>query len=193
MSQFAPKQSYKSRAEAYRLFIAPQKLPVSQAKFYLDAERLSMVGTDKTIELATLLAYTKDELKVSSTTGQSLADRSRDDARSLDDDRRAKAEADIKEMQAEESKRKLDEKWLHRDDAWAALAGLVGILRDSLRHQFHVGSAQLVILSGGDPQRSPEVYEGTEEILSRAFNEVVESGHIEGIFAEDPSLPDKDR
>ena len=192
MSDFAPKQVYKNRAEAFRLFISSQKLPVSQAKFYQDADRLQMTGTDKTIELSMLLAYAKDELKVSTPTGQSLVDRSRDDERTLHEDRKAKAEADIKEMQAENDKRKMDEKWLHRDEAWAALAGLIGTLRDSLRHQFHIGSHQLITLADGDPLRGPEVYEGTEEILSRAFNEVVSAGRIEAIFAEqDPADEDQ--
>lgn len=182
---FAPQQSYKSRAEAFRKFIQAQGLPVSQTKFYDDCARLQMVRTDKCIELASLVAYVKEELKISPATGLSLAERSRDEERSKDDDRKAKAEADLKEMQAEEARRKLDEKWLHRDEAWASLAALVGILRDTLRHQFHVGSAQLIQLAGGDPLRSPEVYEGCEETLNKAFNEVVSTGRIEGIFAED--------
>ncbi|HAM41692.1 MAG TPA: hypothetical protein DCP69_10240 [Candidatus Omnitrophica bacterium] len=185
---FAPKQLYKNRAEAYRLFIAPQNLPVKQAKFYQDCDRLKMVGTDKTIELSMLIAYTEDELKVSASTGQSLVDRSRDEERSHHEDRKAKAEADIKEMQAENDRRKMDERWLHRDEAWAALAGLIGTLRDTLRHHFHIGSSQLITLSGGDQQRAPEVYEGTEEILSRAFNEVVAAGRIEAIFAENHTV-----
>ena len=185
MNDFTPKQVYKNRSEAYQLFILPQRLPVKKAKFYEDCSRLQMVGTDKTVELSMLLAYAKDELKISTPTGQSLVDRSRDDERTMHEDRKAKAEADIKEMQAESDRRKMDERWLHRDEAWGALAGLVGTLRDALRHHFHVGSAQLILLAGGDPQRGPEVYEGTEEILSRAFNEVVAGGRIEAIFAEE--------
>ena len=187
MSDFTPKQIYKNRAEAFKLFIEPQKLPVKQAKFYQDCDRLQIVGTDKTVELSMLLAYAKDELKISTPTGQSLVDRSREESRSKDDDRKAKAEADLKELQADQARRAMDERWLHRDKAWAALAGLIGTLRDSLRHQFHVGSVQLITLAGGDPQRAPEVYEGTEEILSKAFNEVVSGGRIEAIFEEDPA------
>jgi hypothetical protein len=186
MSQYTPKQSYKNRSEAFRLFIAPQNLPVSQAKFYTDAVRLDMVLPDKTIQLAALLSYAKDELKVSTTSGQSLVDRSRDEERLKNDDRKGKAEADLKEMQAEEARRKLDEKWLYSDDAWAAVAGLMGTLWDNLLHHFHAGSPHLVHLAGGEPQRSAEVYEGAEEILAKAFNEVTAAGRIEAIFEVDP-------
>ena len=187
MSQYTPKQSYKSRAEAFRLFIDPQNLPVSQAKFYLDAARRDMVLPDKTIQLSALLSYAKDELKVSTISGQSLVDRSRDQERIGHEDRKTKAEADIKEMQAEEARRKMDKDWLYSDSAWAALAGLVGTLQDTLRHHFHVGSPDLITLAGGDLQRAPEVYEGAEAIMAKAFNEVLAAGHIEGIFAQDGS------
>jgi len=182
---FTPKQTYKNRAEAFRQFVQAQNLPVSQSKFYQDAELLHLVGPDgKSIELSSLLAYTREKLKVSPTTGQSLVERSRMEERELHDDRKAKAEAQLKEIQVQEAQRRLDDKWLHRDEAWGALAGLVGTLCDTLRHHFHIGSVRLIELGGGDPQRGPEVYEGTEEILSRAFNEVVAAGRIEGIFEE---------
>ena len=179
-------QSYKTRAEAYRKFIQPQGLPVSQSKFYQDAEQLQLVKPDKSIDLASLLAYVKSELKVDIATGQSLARRTATDDREDNDNRKAKAEADLKEIQAEEARRKLDEKWLHQDEAWSALAALFGTLRDTLRHHVHQGAPELVHLAGGDPGRAPEVYEGAEAILSRSFNEIVTSGRIEGIFTEDP-------
>ena len=187
MSDFIPKQLYKNKAEAFRLFIQAQNLPVSSAKFYQDANRLQMAGVDKTIEISALLGYVKDELKINTATGQSISERFRDEERTSYEDRKAKAEAELKEMQADNERCKMDDRWLYRDDAWAAIAGLIGTLRDSLRHQFHVGAPQLILLAGGDPQRSPEVYEGTEEILARAFNEIVSVGRIDAIFSEDHS------
>lgn len=182
---FSPKQTYKNRAEAYRLFIKVQNLPVGMTKFYDDCVALKLVNPDKSIDLAPLLAYMKDHLKIAPSTGQSLTDRSRENEIADLEFRKAKAEADIKEVQAQEAKRKLDEKWLHQEEAWAAIAGLIGTLRDNLRHQFHIGSAELIQLAGGDPLRSPEVYEKSEEIMNRAFNQVVDAGRIEGLFAEE--------
>lgn len=101
-------------------------------------------------------------------------------------------ELEIRKLKLEVEKRELenrreDDKWLAKEEAWAQLAALVGTLRDALRHQCHVGQAHLVHLAGGDPSRGPEVYEGLEEIIARAFNEVVTAGHIEGVFeVEEP-------
>lgn len=81
--------------------------------------------------------------------------------------------------------RKEDEKWLYKEDAWAQMAAIIGKLRDSLRHQMHVGTVALISAAGGDPQRGPEVYEIGEGLISRAFNEIVEAGRIEGVFAKD--------
>ena len=69
-----------------------------------------------------------------------------------------------------------------KEDAWAAMAGLFGTLQDSLRHHFNTGQGQLVHLAGGDPARGPEVYEGCEELLAAAFNEVCATGKIKGVF-----------
>jgi len=102
--------------------------------------------------------------------------------READEARKIKADADKSEMQAEDMRREQDKKWLHQESAWEALAALVGVLRDSLRHQFHVGQTHIIHLAGGDPVRAPEVYEACEELIGRAYNEVLASGRIEGIF-----------
>ena len=102
-----------------------------------------------------------------------------------DESRRAKAEADIKEMQANKMRREEDAQWLHTDAAWAAVAAILGVLKDSLRHHFHSGQGNLVHLVGGDQGRSGELCEGCEAIVAAAFNEVAGMDRIEGIFAKD--------
>lgn len=93
-------------------------------------------------------------------------------------------EQELKVEKMELANRKEDANWLQKEDAWAQMAAIIGTLRDSLRHQFHVGSVAVIHAAGGDPARGPEVYEQTEELISRAFNEVVNAGRIEGMFAK---------
>lgn len=81
--------------------------------------------------------------------------------------------------------RKEDDKWLYKEEAWAQMAAIIGKLRDSLRHQMHVGTVALITAAGGDHQRGPEVYEIAEGLISRAFNEIVEAGRIEGVFEKE--------
>ena len=102
-------------------------------------------------------------------------------------ERKSRLEIEKLEQEVEKGKlanRKEDEKWLYKEDAWGQMAAIIGTLRDSLRHQFHVGSVAIIHAAGGDPARGPEVYEQTEELISRAFNEVVNAGKIEGVFVK---------
>ena len=72
-------QVYKSRAEAFRLFVVPENLPVKRAKFYDDCERCGLVSSDKSVTLAALMNYARDELKVSpvSATSENVSDSQR--------------------------------------------------------------------------------------------------------------------
>jgi hypothetical protein len=177
---FTPQQAYKNRASAFRLFIQAQGLPVSERKFYNDAHRLGLVRQDKTIELAALLAYVNEDLKINPATGQSLVAR---------DTAQEKEAAELRHIQLKNDKlarenRADDERWLLKEDAHAQMAAIVGLLRDSLRHHAHRAAAAIIHLAGGEVSRAPEVYEGVEEeILSRAFNEVAGAGRVEVMFA----------
>jgi len=176
------KQFYKNRAEAFRLFIAAQKLPVSQAKFYQDADRLGLPDSDKTIKLSALLAYVKDDLKISLSTGESLTQRNRSQETEDLELRKLKAETERKERENEDSARALDKLWLHRDAAEEALAGLVGALQDALDHQIYSGVPGLIHTAAGEPGRIDEVTESLKVMVSNAFSEVLATEKIEGIL-----------
>ena len=94
-------------------------------------------------------------------------------------------EQELKVQKMELANRKEDANWLEKEEAWAQMAAVIGTLRDSLRHQLHIGTVALIHAAGGDPARGPEVYESAEELLSRAFNEVITAGRIEGMFAKE--------
>jgi len=175
------KATYKTRAEAFRLFIQAQGLPCSQAKFYQDCDRLNLMRQDKTIHLADMMAYVRSELQVNPTTGITLVEKDREREKQDLEIRKLRAEIEAREL----TNRKEDAKWLLKDDAFAQMAAIFGLLRDTLRHHFHLGQSALVLQAGGDQSRAPEVYEGVESILSAAFNDVAGLGSLEVLFDGD--------
>lgn len=167
---------FKNRKEA--LDWLQSRGQISQGKFYQDCDGgMITIGPDKTVSKYQVMEYAEKVFGYTRQTGPTM------------DMALRKERLEIEKLEMEVEKRKLenrkdDEKWLLKEDAWAQLAALIGTLRDSLRHQFHVGQSHLVHLAGGDHQRGPELYEGCEELLARAFNEVCNAGHIEAVFEE---------
>lgn len=166
---------FKNRKEALA-WLHSKNIQISQGKFYQDCEAGKItVHPDKTISKFQVAEY-----------GERLTGQYRQAPPSMDmDDKKRRLEIEKLEQEVEKGKlanRKEDDKWLYKEDAWAQMAAIIGTLRDSLRHQLHVGTAALIHVAAGDPGRGPEVYETAEELISRAFNEVVNSGKIEGVF-----------
>lgn len=168
---------FKNRKEA--LAWLKSKGQISTGKFYQDcADGKITIYPDKTISKFQVAEYA-DRLFGSYRQPQPSHDMA---------DRKARLEVEKLEQEVEKGKlanRKEDEKWLYKEDAWAQMAAVLGTLRDSLRHQLHVGTAALIHVAAGDPARGPEVYQTAEELVSRAFNEVVNSGRIEGMFEKE--------
>jgi hypothetical protein len=180
---FTPKQSYKNRAEAYRLFILPQGLPVGQTKFYNDAERLGMIQTDKSLELASLMAYVKEELKIDPATGQSLVEREQE-KKSSELDLRVK---ELKIEKLEREKLREDGKSLTKDEARAQIVAILGMLRASLRRWYRTGTHEIIKKCDGDHARENEIYEYLDLLLRHSFNDVAGAGKIEGMLVKSKS------
>jgi len=171
-------ERFKNRIQAHN-WLQSQGYKISRGKFYNDCEAgFPAVHKDGPVSRFQVLQYGQ-QLDVER---RSIAPVDLSAQREEAETRKAVADAKKAEIQAEDLQREQDAKWLHRDEAWAQLAALIGSLRDTIRHQFHVGSAHLIHLSGGDPTRAPEVYEGMEEILAKAFNDTLAAGRIEGMF-----------
>ena len=176
------KATYKDRAEAFREFIQARSYAVSRAKFYEDCRRLAMIEADKSVSLASLDAYVRQELKLDAASGQSLVERDLADRRARADTEKAESEARRSRLAVERIEREQSDNWIEKEDAWAQLAGIVGELRDALRHQFHLGQGTLIHLAAGDPARGPEVYEGCDELIAKAMNKVCAAGKMERVF-----------
>lgn len=101
------------------------------------------------------------------------------------DQRKAKADADMAEMKAEKMRRETDKLWLHADEAWAAVAGLVGGLRDCIRHHLYIGQVGVVEAADGEQVRSQEVFEHMDSLVDKDFNEVA-GASIDIKFEKEP-------
>lgn len=174
-------ERFANRKQALNWLVS-QGYKISQGKFYQDVKAgFPGLQRDGSISRYQVMQYGQ-QLDVESR-GAQVFPGGQDDYEA----RKAKADAEIKEMQAAKMRKEEDADWLHADAAWAAIAGLLGVLKDSLRHHFHAGQGELIHLAGGDPARGPEVYESCEEIMARAFNEVSRMEKIEGVFAKEQS------
>lgn len=165
---------FKNRKEA--LLWLQDRGQISTGKFYQDCNDGQItIHADKTISRFEVMQY-----------AEKLFGFTRQTAPAFDmAEKKSRLEMEKLEMEVEAQRlknRKEDALWLYKEDAWAQMAAIIGTLRDSLRHQAHVGTPVVIHTAAGDPQRGPEVYEAIEELAARAFNEVVNSGRIEGIF-----------
>lgn len=177
----APPQVFKNRVEAHR-YVQGLGIAVAERTFYLDVDRRNMLQPDKSVLLCDVLAYLREKFDFG-------AQHQRRDV-SAEEKQRVLDELDLREKRArveklEREQRAFDDKWMEKEEAWAQQAALVGTLRDALRHHFHLGQSRLVHLAGADPARGPELYEGIEEIIGKAFNEIVAAGRIDVVFESD--------
>ena len=92
--------------------------------------------------------------------------------------RKAVADADKSQMQAEEMRRALDAKWMLRERADEEICVWVSRLRDATA--YHLGRALLGLIHacGGQPARLAEVQALIDDALATACNEIANSDEI---------------
>lgn len=92
--------------------------------------------------------------------------------------RKAIADADKSQMQAEEMRRALDKKWMLRETAEEEICVWVARLRDAVA--YHLGKIQLAIIHacGGQPARLAEVQALIDDALAAAGNEIANSEEV---------------
>jgi len=160
-------ERYKSRKKALT-WLQDNGYKISTGKFYQDCKAgFPSVGSDGTVSKYQVILY-----------GQQLVSGVVADvpiSTREDDHRKNRADADIAEMKAEKMRREEDKDWLHAEDAWSAMAGLIGTLRDCIRHHIYVKQGEIVLSAAGKQDRSQEVFGFVDEVISQAFNEVAGS------------------
>lgn len=161
---------FKNRKEAHT-WLVEEGFKISIGKFYEDCKQkgFPVVGQDGTVSKYQVSVY-----------GRALTSDQAPDPSALERSeyahRKEKADAKMAEMKAERMERDEDALWLHADDAWSALAAVIGNLRDAVRHAVHAAQVDIVQAAGGDVHRAPEVYEHVEQVINGAFNEVARQG-----------------
>lgn len=173
------KQVYKTRAEAFRLFVAAQNLPRSQSQFYQDADRRKMVRPDKSVHLSDLLAYVQAELQGESQ-GRSVVE---------EEMARHKAKLEIRKLEAEvegkeRANRKEDDRWMEVADHDIQMAAFAGLIEDTLKQFATLRLMELIYLCGGDPRKAAEFNQGLEDLFAGAFTDAVRE-QVRGIGFED--------
>lgn len=90
-----------------------------------------------------------------------------------DEARKLKAEADIKEMQAENARREMDRDWLHRDQADLQLHARLVALRDAVRYHLARCVPRIIHIVGGNPSTAAELADLLEQdVITRACNDL---------------------
>lgn len=138
---------------------------ISTGKFYQDCKAgFPAVADNGSVSKYQVLTY-----------GLALNKQVRPDIDAMDsreyDLRKSKADAKIAEIKAARMEREADKLWLHADDAWSLLAGLLGNLRDCVRHHLYTGQREVVFTAAGEQDRSQEVFEFMDSLVDKAFNE----------------------
>lgn len=170
-------QPFKNRTEA-RAWLLAQGCKVSVGSFYQDGKAGKYaVREDGTVSRAAMAEYLLRRQRKARVPDLDLVDYSQE-----------RQQLEVKKLRLEVGKRELDNRrednrWLRKEDAWAAVAGVLVHLKDSLHHQFHEGATLLIHLAGGDPVRAPEVLDACLDLCGQAFNELA-GARIEGVFAE---------
>lgn len=174
--QGASLEVFRTRKQALD-WLREQGVRVSQGKFYQDCDAgLVAVYPDKTVSKFAVSQYLLG-----------LQRQVAPDVQAMDRQGR-KEQLDIELKEMELAKRRLeyraaDAEWLRTEDAWAAVAALLGSVLDGLRYHFHKAAPELVHLAGGDPARAAEVYEQCEQVMGLAMAEI--GPRIDGVFAEE--------
>lgn len=161
-------ETFKNRKRAHE-WLVDNGFSVAIGKFYEDinaGDKGIAVNPDKTISKYQVLQYGLNHIKK-----EKRAD-PLSESRFEADHRRSVAEAELAEVKARRAAREEDAYWLHAEQAWSVIAGVIGNLRDVIRRHLHDEQVRIVQAAGGDPVRSPEVFEYVDQVVGRAFNEV---------------------
>lgn len=167
--------TFKTKREALR-WIHQQGGKVSMGKFYQDCAKGAVaILPDGRVGQASVAEYMLSLRSPAPTasTAELAAEKRRLEVRRLE----------LEVAKLERAARRDDLEWMRTDDAWAAIAALMGSILEALRHHFHRAAPELIRLFEGDLSRDAELYEQCEQVIGRAMAEIGPT--IEGVFVED--------
>lgn len=161
---------FKNRKEAHS-WLEENGYKISIGKFYQDIKKLGfpVLNQDGSVSKYQVMVYGKNLEKDQAPDPSALE-------RSEFAHRKEAADAQIAEMKAQRMQREEDAMWLHADQAWSAIASLIGSLRDAIRRELHSDQVGIVQAAGGNIARAPEVFEHIDQVVNSAFNKVAKKG-----------------
>lgn len=163
------KQTYKSRAEAFALFIKPGGYPVAKSQFYDDCSERGMVRPDKSVHLADLYAYVREKFEVDAGSGRSLADDETAREKSRLELRKLRAETEAKER----ANRKDDDRWMEVAEHEIQMAAFAGLIEDTLKQFTTLRLMKLIYLCGGETDKAADFNQALEDLYAAAFTDAV--------------------
>ncbi len=175
------RQTYKTRSEAFALFIKPGGYPVAKSQFYDDCTERGMVQRDKSIHLSDLLAYVREKFEIDPGTNQSLVDEEYE--RKMRDLklRRETAETEAKER----ANRKEDERWMEKVEHETQMAAFAGRIEEALQQLTAIRLSRLIYLCGGEIGKAAEFAQALEDLYAAAFTDAVRDQVQPLAFEED--------
>lgn len=179
MTEF--KQIYKTRSEAFSLFIKPGGYPVKKSQFYDDCAERGMVQQDKSLSLSDLLSYVREKFEIDPGNNRST----RDDELSKE---KQKLEVDKLRLEVEERQlknRKEDRSWIHRDVVFEREGALVGQILNETRYRFGRAVDSIIHVANGDRERAPEIKKLLEETVFDSFRSLYDKGEVDMTFLDD--------
>lgn len=175
---------FKNETEAYN-YLMSLGYDVSRGKFNMDKNNGLLTVDGKRISKFSVLQYGL-RLKQARQTVSSIVTADLQAQRDQDEARKIKAEAEIKEMQSENLKRKLSTEWAHRGEIYTTWAAIMGDLYTAMIHNMSYNTGHIITLIGGDHSKIPHLDEMLTDIINKSFNEVGMVNRIDGCFtAED--------
>ena len=160
-----------------------QRVQVSRSKFYDDCNAgLITIHPDKTLSKFEVALYAE---KLFAATRQAAGSGTLAMQREADEARKIRADADIKEMQAEAVRREHDNKWQLRREAEEHEIALMKLTQNIFRQRVYLDHTALLAAAGGSAANSPEFIIALMGFIDSVFNQLVSQDEYDVEFEED--------
>lgn len=159
-----------NRQKEAREYIRSLGFKVSDGKFSQDSHKFTVRGE---IHQDDLLDYARASLRKNTTETDLGAKREEAETR------KAIADANKAEINAQQLQRELDKAWILRADAEDNECVAAALVRDGIAHQLNKQLPAIIHSAGGDPARQPDVQAIIDQAITTACNDIANSGEVE--------------
>lgn len=181
------KERFQNRKEALE-WMRNQGVAISQGKFYQDCQTgMIVVYPDKTVGRASVLQYMMG-LQRNAVIDPGIAELT------IREQQLKVQKLELEVERLERGGRADDRRWMLREDSWALLAGVLGMLRHTLDYHVTKRAAALVEAIEGKPELAPQLVEQfTATVVNPAFNDLGGQTLQDACFAHMPDADNGDK